>query len=69
MHRGSSSEGIDFSNDNARMAICIGIPFANFCDDTIKKKIEYLDGKNENKGIFCSLGSKWYEADAMINVN
>ena len=69
VHRGSSSEGIDFSNDNARMAICVGIPFANFSDDTIKKKIEYLDGKDENKGLFYSLGSKWYEADAMINVN
>ena len=69
MHRGSSSEGIDFSNDNARMVICVGIPFANFSDDTIKKKIEYLDGKDENKGLFYSLGNKWHEADAMINVN
>ena len=37
--RGSSSEGIDFSDDCARMAICVGIPFANLTERRIKLKI------------------------------
>ena len=68
VHRGSLSEGIDFSDDNARMVICVGIPFANISDDKIRKKKEYLDNK-ENCGSFYRLGRRWYEADAMINVN
>ena len=63
VHRGSSSEGIDFSDDNARMVICIGIPYANYTDDKIKKKKEFLNNKEKN------LGNKWYIADAMLNVN
>ena len=63
VHRGSSSEGIDFSDDNARMVICIGIPYANYGDDKIKKKKEFLNNKEK------FLGNKWYEADAMVNVN
>ena len=63
VHRGSSSEGIDFSDDNARMVICIGIPYANYSDDKIKKKKEFLNNKEK------CLGNKWYEADAMVNVN
>ena len=63
VHRGSSSEGIDFSDDNARMVICIGIPYANYGDDNIKKKKEFLNNKEKN------LGNNWYKADAMLNVN
>ena len=63
VHRGSSSEGIDFSDDNARMVICIGIPYANYIDDKINKKKEFLNNKEK------SLGNKWYIADAMLNIN
>ena len=63
VHRGSSSEGIDFSDDNARMVICIGVPYANYSDDKVKKKKEFLNDKERK------LGNKWYEADAMMNVN
>jgi len=63
VHRGSSSEGIDFSDDNARMVICIGIPYANYTDDKINKKKEFLNNKEK------SLGNKWYIADAMLNIN
>ena len=63
VHRGSSSEGIDFSDDNARMVICIGIPYANYGDDNIKKKKEFLNNKEKN------LGNNWYKVDAMLNVN
>ena len=69
VHRGSSSEGIDFSDDNARMVICVGIPFANISDDKISKKLKYLDNKDINEKRIISTGSKWYESNAMINVN
>ena len=45
------------------MVICIGIPYANYGDDKISKKKEFLNNKEKN------LGNKWYEADAMLNVN
>ena len=41
--RGIASEGIDFSDDSARAVICIGIPFADFSDNKIKLKIEFLN--------------------------
>ena len=63
VYRGSSSEGIDFSDDYARMVICIGIPYACLNNDNIKKKKEYLNNKEKN------LGNKWYTADAMLNIN
>ena len=69
VHRGSSSEGINFSDDNARMVICIGVPFANLSDDKIKKKLEYLDKKAKNEKKYFNSRNKWYEVDAMINVN
>ena len=65
VYRGSSSEGIDFSDDNARIVICVGIPYANISDDKIKNKLEYMD-KQKNKAYS---RNQWYEADAMINVN
>ena len=53
------------------MVICIGIPFPNFNDDKIRFKKQYLNNKGKNKNIngYNNLGDKWYEADAMINVN
>ena len=45
------------------MVICIGIPYANYGDDNIKKKKEFLNNKEIN------LGNNWYRADAMLNVN
>jgi len=63
VHRGSLSEGIDFSDDNARMVICIGVPYANYSEDKIKKKKVFLNDREKD------LGNKWYEADAMLNVN
>ena len=66
--RGSSSEGIDFSDDWARMVICVGVPFANTIDKRIKLKIDYLNSINKNKKDFID-GNEWYLIDAMIAVN
>ena len=67
--RGSSSEGIDFKDDFARMVVCIGVPFASKIEEKIQLKKKYLDKISEEKG-GCSLsGKKWYVNDAISNVN
>ena len=66
--RGSSSEGIDFSDDCARMVICVGIPFANLIERRIKLKIEYLNNRNKKDKNFIG-GNEWYLIDAMTAVN
>ena len=47
--RGTSSEGIDFSDDSARVVICVGVPFANTTEKRVKLKIEYLNNINKKK--------------------
>ena len=47
--RGSSSEGIDFSDDSARVVICVGIPFADKKENRIKLKIDYLNNIKKEK--------------------
>ena len=66
--RGIASEGIDFSDDSARAVICIGIPFADYSDNRIKLKIEFLNNHQKENPNFIS-GNEWYEADAMTAVN
>lgn len=44
--RGTSSEGIDFSDDMARMVIIIGIPYPNLGDVKVNLKKEFLDEFN-----------------------
>lgn len=62
--RGSSSEGINFTDDAARLVLLIGIPFANSKDDKIALKKSFLD-KN-NMGLS---GNDWYLQDCMRAVN
>ena len=67
--RGTSSEGIDFKDDFARMVVCIGVPFASKMEEKIQLKKEYLDKICKEKG-GCRLdGRKWYVNDAISNVN
>ena len=68
VYRGIASEGIDYSDDSARAVICIGIPFADFSDNRVKLKIEYLNKlRHEDENLIS--GHEWYEADAMTAVN
>ena len=76
--RGTSSEGIDFKDDFARMVICIGVPFANAYEDKVLLKKKYLNEKyneslkcnsKKNKEIIRLNGRKWYVNDAISNVN
>ena len=66
--RGSSSEGIDFKDDDARMIICVGIPYSNLSEDKIIFKKEYLN-QNRKTTFGKPPGNLWYESEAIINVN
>ncbi len=43
--RGKLSEGLDFSDDTARMVIVIGIPYPQVNDPKVILKQNYLDAK------------------------
>ena len=43
--RGKISEGLDFSDNAARMVIVIGIPFPQISDSKVILKRNYLDAK------------------------
>ena len=67
--RGTSSEGIDFSDEYARMVICVGVPYANIVEEKVQLKKKYLDEINEKNLIEGLTGKKWYLNDAISNVN
>ena len=64
--RGRISEGLDFSDNAARMVIIIGIPFPQMYDAKVILKRNYLDTKNKviaNKGdsmLSTLTGRDWY---------
>ena len=75
--RGTSSEGIDFSDDMARLVIIIGIPYPNlgdvkvnlkkeFLDDFNNKNFHYLDKKLNIKKL---TSNEWYTQAATRAVN
>ncbi len=45
--RGKLSEGLDFSDHDARCVIVVGIPFRNIADPSVKIKMEYLNKQCE----------------------
>ena len=65
--RGTSSEGIDFKDDFARMVICVGVPYASIVEEKVLLKKKYLD--EIKKGDKAMNGKKWYLSDAISNVN
>ena len=70
--RSSISEGINFTDEMARIVICIGIPYANFWKDKIKLKMVYLDKYmklNKDKKSKLISGERWYKIDAIQAVN
>ena len=68
VYRGINSEGIDFPDDEARMIICVGVPFQNLSDIKVQLKRDFLDQANSknNNGFD---GREWYREDAMNAVN
>eukprot|EP00054_Salpingoeca_dolichothecata_P038304 m.13497 g.13497 ORF g.13497 m.13497 type:complete len:363 (-) comp8443_c0_seq1:100-1188(-) len=65
--RGKISEGIDFSDDNARAVISIGIPYPSFVDPQVKLKREYNDKHCRSRPLLN--GSKWYDIQAFRALN
>ncbi|XP_076361576.1 regulator of telomere elongation helicase 1 isoform X2 [Tachypleus tridentatus] len=64
--RGKVSEGLDFSDRNARAVIITGLPFLPFLDPRVKLKMSYLDEEQNNKGLS---GNEWYMQQASRAVN
>ena len=67
--RGTSSEGIDFKDDFARMVICVGVPYASIVEEKVQLKKRYLDEINKKEFGRRLTGRKWYLNDAISNVN
>ncbi|MCO5560281.1 hypothetical protein L7F22_013892 [Adiantum nelumboides] len=62
--RGKVSEGIDFSDKNARIVIVVGIPFPNQKDMQVNMKKQY---NNQNKSLLS--GDQWYCYQAFRALN
>jgi hypothetical protein len=60
--RGKVSEGLDFTDNNARAVICVGIPFPNFKDTQVELKRQYNDKLSASTPLLN--GSEWYEIQA-----
>ncbi|XP_050887551.1 uncharacterized protein LOC127092709 [Lathyrus oleraceus] len=65
--RGKISEGIDFSDDNARVVIIVGIPFPNINDIQIALKKKYNDTFKPSKHLLG--GNEWYCHQAFRALN
>ncbi|ETL36675.1 hypothetical protein F442_11679 [Phytophthora nicotianae P10297] len=68
VYRGKVSEGIDFSDDNARAVLAVGIPFPNFKDLKVSLKREYQDNKSRDDRRLVN-GSWWYKLQAFRALN
>ena len=68
VYRGRNSEGINFPDDEARMVICVGVPYPNLSDMRVQLKRTFFDEKNiKEKNNYD--GKKWYREEAMNAVN
>lgn len=67
--RGKVSEGIDFSDEDARAVITIGIPYPNIKDVGVNLKKDYNDSKNRGQVSSLLNGREWYSAQAFRALN
>uniref|UniRef100_A0A4W3JCH2 DNA 5'-3' helicase n=1 Tax=Callorhinchus milii TaxID=7868 RepID=A0A4W3JCH2_CALMI len=65
--RGKVSEGLDFTDDNARAVVTIGIPFPNIKNLQIELKRKYNDQHSQTRGLL--RGSQWYDIQAFRALN
>ncbi|XP_035857205.1 Fanconi anemia group J protein isoform X2 [Sander lucioperca] len=65
--RGKVSEGLDFTDDNARAVVTIGIPFPNIKDLQVELKMKYNDQHCKSRGLLP--GNRWYEIQAYRALN
>ena len=54
VYRGRSSEGVNFHDDEARMVICVGMPYPKLSDSRVILKKDYLDQKHRIENLFRS---------------
>ncbi|KAL7300542.1 hypothetical protein TKK_0006539 [Trichogramma kaykai] len=66
--RGKVAEGIDFSDNEARCVITVGIPYAVRTEPSVKMKMEYND-QPMNKARKLLSGSEWYNVQAYRALN
>lgn len=67
VYRGKISEGLDFSDNNARAVVAVGIPFPNYKDAAVTHKKDYNDKHHKNKGLLP--GWEWYQIQAYRALN
>lgn len=65
--RGKVSEGLDFSDRNARGVLIVGIPFPNLKDSKVEAKKRYNDNGAKSLGLLT--GGQWYEQQAFRALN
>ncbi|XP_010935304.2 uncharacterized protein [Elaeis guineensis] len=65
--RGKVSEGIDFSDENARVVVIVGIPFPNINDVQVMLKKKHNDAYKVSKNLLS--GSEWYCHQAFRALN
>ena len=66
--RGKMSEGLDFTDEQARCVIMVGMPFPQMNDANVILKKHYLDCKAKEEGSTFN-GWKWYSQDTHRTVN
>lgn len=58
------SEGLDFTDANARAVIVVGIPFPNVRDTKVNLKKRYNDSKQRDRSRSLLTGDQWYSQQA-----
>ncbi len=58
------SEGLDFTDKNARAVIVVGIPFPNVKDTKVNLKKKYNDGGQRDRSRCLLTGDQWYSQQA-----
>lgn len=66
--RGRASEGIDFSDNNARCVVTLGIPYPNVQDEEVNFKRNYNNEQNKRLPQVMN-GSDWYDSQAYRALN
>ena len=63
--RGKMSEGVSFNDDYARGVICVGMPYPNSFDTSVRAKKDYNDEQRRLNGRKNLLpGQEWYSQQA-----
>ncbi|PAA47632.1 hypothetical protein BOX15_Mlig004721g5, partial [Macrostomum lignano] len=65
--RGKMSEGIDFSDEQCRACVTVGIPFPNVRDTLVSLKRRYNDQHAKERTLLD--GGQWYETQAFRALN